>query len=94
MINLINTYLELQKKLDGEHGIISVTESEGMPRVHVYGLDKFLEIADGQGITVIDRGEEEIPYEASFVKDNILFFYICGKGNYKRLIKMEGVKHE
>lgn len=95
MINLINTYVEMQKKLNEEYGIIGVRTSVGYPRVQIYEVDKFLEYGKGCEIKVIER-EDDIEYhhEATFTRNNIEFLIVLDKEEYEEIIKIEGVKHE
>src|SRR5690625_2945753 len=97
MINLINTYVEMQKKLDKEYDIISVSVRYGMPTAQVStigGLDSFLEIGENSEIYVEERFSDEYPYEATFVRHNIKFIAVLDKKEYEEIIKIEGVKHE
>lgn len=94
MINLINTYVEMQKKLDEEHGIIGVSTVGNMARVQVHEVDNLLKLADGYKITVSNRNDKEFKHEAHFVKQNINFFLVLNDEEYEEIIKIEGVKNE
>lgn len=95
MINLINTYVEMQKKLNEEHGIIGVSTGYNMPTVQVYKLDKFLEHGEGYEFTVRKReGDYDYPYETIFTRNNITFLIVLDQEEYEEIIKIEGVKHE
>lgn len=95
MINLINAYVELQKKVNEEYGIIGVMNHNGMPMVQVHKLDKFLEHGKGCEAFVHEReGDPEYPYEASFTKNNIVFLIVLDQSEYEEIIKIEGVTHE
>lgn len=94
MIDLINKCVEIQKKLEEEHGIIGVSSRLAMPSVHLYVIDKFIEIATDCKITVADTDDQSLPYKATFIKNNIEFMMFLSEEDFEKAIKIEGVKHE